>query len=808
MTGLSRLLALWALCLIASGLPAAGAAPRALGTARALPAELMQQGRWRVEGDGSSVWSLKVESSGATALRVHLSGIQPSTGRLRFLAQEPGQPAVEVDLARRGKESLWSPSVEGSALIIEYTVTGQSSGPPPFRIDALLPFHDEIGKQAPLRFWSQQSPEKEGRGMLTVTAASPVDVQRPPANCQEDPRCSGTTYKAMTDAVAYYRYIDAGGVARACSGTLIRSRIPNAPPVFLTSGDCVKTQAEADTLEAWFQYRSRSCDLAPDNKPSGVKSSGAQLLVSRSGPEGNFAALHLDTVPPGVVPVEYALQAPGILQPVYSVFHPVGSFQRLATGMASQLLESTSYYFDPAAYPDAAYQVIVFTLLGTMETGAEGAAIFDAGSRLVGTMALYPDAPCDLVQTTLMTKFSTIHAAIREYLEESKENGSRGTLTATPNPLLLPENQSTGSVQLKWSAQNATAVQLRLNSPDGAPISGLLPPSGELQTPDWVSDGLEFFLQDASGDDSAGVARTLSSVRVTVRSGDPRVGRILANPNPAEAGTDRIDARVRLIWTAQNVDSVQIRMDGPDGPEVTGPLGLSGSFVVDGVHDGTVFYLQDRSSGDSAGAAKTLARVTVAVNSKVVPKGTLTAEPNPIVAPLSNLTGKVKLAWNATGVRFVEIRMNAPDGPALTGKVSPVGTLEVGFPVGPGTTFFLQDATRADSGSPSRTLARLPILIIAEGPRSGVLSQSPTETQAPPDRIDANVKLTWRATGVAQLAIRSGSSTGPVIADALAPLGEVITAQPLSDGTQLFLQDATGGTSSGDARTLARIFVR
>jgi hypothetical protein len=47
-------------------------------------------------------------------------------------------------------------------------------------------------------------------------------------------------------------------------------------------------------------------------------------------------------------------------------------------------------------------------------------------------------------------------------------------------------------------------------------MTGIEAPSGSATTGDWVSDGMLFYLQDATDGDSSGAAKTLATIRVNV----------------------------------------------------------------------------------------------------------------------------------------------------------------------------------------------------------------------------------------------------------------------------------------------------
>jgi hypothetical protein len=268
-----------------------------------------------------------------------------------------------------------------------------------------------------------------------------------------------------------------------------------------------------------------------------------------------------------------------------------------------------------------------------------------------------------------------------------------------------------------------SAVQIRVNSVDGTPLTGISGPSGSADTGDWVSDGMTFYLQDASSGDSTGAAKTLDTVRVQVvgtggsSNTGPKSGTISATPNPISVSSGQTGAATTLRWQTTGVTNVQIRVGSPSGTPLTGIEGPSGSAATGNwVTDGMTFYLQDASDGSSSGAAKTLASVRVQVTGSGGGSGvqsTLTATPNPIVLAAGQTTARTTLQWQARGASAVQLRVNSPTGSTLTGFVSPSGSLRTNSFVTDGMTFYLQDASNGSSAGASRTLATVQVRLIS-----------------------------------------------------------------------------------------------
>jgi len=70
-------------------------------------------------------------------------------------------------------------------------------------------------------------------------------------------------------------------------------------------------------------------------------------------------------------------------------------------------------------------------------------------------------------------------------------------LTAGPNPIPVTGNAVVGSTTISWSAPDAQVIEIHIGSPDG-PLFTRMGNRGSIQTANWVSDGMTFYLQDVT----------------------------------------------------------------------------------------------------------------------------------------------------------------------------------------------------------------------------------------------------------------------------------------------------------------------
>ena len=84
------------------------------------------------------------------------------------------------------------------------------------------------------------------------------------------------------------------------------------------------------------------------------------------------------------------------------------------------------------------------------------------------------------------------------------------SLTASPNPIALTAGSTTGMTTISWNAPGAQFIQVRVNSPTG-PLLTYDGNSGSMQTGNWVTNGMTFYLINVTN----GQSTVLASLVVT-----------------------------------------------------------------------------------------------------------------------------------------------------------------------------------------------------------------------------------------------------------------------------------------------------
>jgi hypothetical protein len=89
------------------------------------------------------------------------------------------------------------------------------------------------------------------------------------------------------------------------------------------------------------------------------------------------------------------------------------------------------------------------------------------------------------------------------------------TFGASPNPIVVTDGSKLGLTTLSWTTTKTKQVEIRVTGPSG-PVMATVGASGSTDTGKWVKDGMQFYLQDASGPNKADASATLAVVTIKV----------------------------------------------------------------------------------------------------------------------------------------------------------------------------------------------------------------------------------------------------------------------------------------------------
>src|SRR5262249_8545075 len=106
-----------------------------------------------------------------------------------------------------------------------------------------------------------------------------------------------------------------------CSGSLLNSTGPTAPPYLLTAHHCFSDQTATNTLEAFWDYKTATCGGEPPNPSTLGRSNGGTLLSTSD--SSDFTFVRLNSMPAGRVLLGWSTAALANGTPLYRVSHPI-----------------------------------------------------------------------------------------------------------------------------------------------------------------------------------------------------------------------------------------------------------------------------------------------------------------------------------------------------------------------------------------------------------------------------------------------------------------------------------------------------
>jgi hypothetical protein len=111
--------------------------------------------------------------------------------------------------------------------------------------------------------------------------------------------------------------------------------------------------------------------------------------------------------------------------------------------------------------------------------------------------------------------YQRLVAQLQEGVAASQKPSEPAELTAQPAHIIQPDGSGFGVAELFWKVPDGVAFEIHVNEP-GGPLFSAGENSGHARTQKWVTNGMEFFLQDVTGGKSLVRENTLAHVKVSV----------------------------------------------------------------------------------------------------------------------------------------------------------------------------------------------------------------------------------------------------------------------------------------------------
>ncbi len=258
-----------------------------------LPSTLAAGGSVPVSGgllersaEGSLVWTASFSSAGAGALRLYIRQARLPAGSRVYVYGEDGEVQGPYNFSPGIRpEGFWTNTIFSDRIFLE----------------AQLP--------------ARATPSEIGKAMLLVgavvhlehpdfapPAAQKGSAVRPKSDaCFIDRSCVTTAefpnVDQATKAVGQLTFVD-GGSSYVCTGGLMNTTTGSSVPYLLTANHCFSSQASATSLEAFWQYRTATCNGPYPDESLFPRTLGSTLLATGASPSSDFTFVQLSQDPP------------------------------------------------------------------------------------------------------------------------------------------------------------------------------------------------------------------------------------------------------------------------------------------------------------------------------------------------------------------------------------------------------------------------------------------------------------------------------------------------------------------------------
>jgi PKD repeat protein len=307
---------------------------------------------------GGLTWTALVRAEGATASRLHFTGVDLPDGAELFVFNERGQAyGPYTGTGRNGNGAFWSEALIGTDTYVHLRVPGGLSTA---ELRGLRFVINDVGHIGPDYRYVDVWSACEGN-----------------ANCVKLAK-GATTHSAVEDAkqaVAHMQFVS-GAFIYFCSGGLINDSDngSDTPPYFLTANHCLSKNNEANSLQTYFNF----VDCGNATQPP--MATGASILSSSR--TSDYTLLLLNEVPTGTTLLGWNSTpiATADDTALYRISHPSGAPQAYSEHVVDTSRPTCrSWPRGPWIYSSDTF--------GATEGGSSGSPVVNAAGEVVGQLS-------------------------------------------------------------------------------------------------------------------------------------------------------------------------------------------------------------------------------------------------------------------------------------------------------------------------------------------------------------------------------------------------------------------------------------
>jgi hypothetical protein len=314
-----------------------------------------EDGQWEQLAGIGWLWTVRVVSDDATAIRLHFVNVTLPEGAQIAVRGESGLPLYGYyDTYSRDVQrgQFWTTEVFGDTALVEYFWPNSRVRQPalPFAIDSVMHNYHEIFAQI------QGGGAREG-------------------NCHNDVTCYPEWLNERNGTCMITIVIPPD--TWLCSAAMLATTTQDETPYILTARHCVGNDDEAQTVTAYFKFHTLTCNSG--SATLGPVARGCTYLATHTGADQTLMMLD-GALPTGVAWVGWSSVAIGAGRDVATIGHPDGAYKRITFG--------TTFSYDTNYIGISWYS-------GTVEGGNSGGGLFRTDDHLLYAVASFSTPPID-----------------------------------------------------------------------------------------------------------------------------------------------------------------------------------------------------------------------------------------------------------------------------------------------------------------------------------------------------------------------------------------------------------------------------
>jgi lysyl endopeptidase len=366
------------------------------GVTHSIVAEKASFGEWR-QGRDVNVWNGVVQAPGATGLRLHFPGFSLPAGAELYVYSSRGEAfGPYVGKGPNDAADLWTNTIVGDEIRVQLRTDAAARGKLELQLADVVVLGDKFLYGAA---------QTQNSAFCSFNASCITN-----ASCNTLP----APIASARNGVAHLQFVVSGNTY-ICSGGLLNDTVAATTiPYFITANHCFSTQAQTNTLEAYFKFNA-SCGGACYNPEGAVpRMLGGTLLRTNSQSDYTFLRL-AGTLPTGSTLLGWnsAAVANTAGTQLYRLSHPKGAPQAYSRHSVNTTAGTCG------GWPRGRW-IYSNDTLGATEGGSSGSPVMNASGQVVGQLSgacgATPATSCDGDDRTVDGALANYFANVRTWL--------------------------------------------------------------------------------------------------------------------------------------------------------------------------------------------------------------------------------------------------------------------------------------------------------------------------------------------------------------------------------------------------------